>query len=133
MIIELTKGQSIQITGPAKVHVIDGELSLLGGSIQSGEEMIIKAGKQYPFQAENHTKIEVYGEKTEYCVMDTPLSPMDRNILVEKLSNFPFPLKIMLLGGSDTGKTTVVCFLANFFLNAGIRVAVIDLDMGLDK
>ena len=54
MIIELTKGQSIQITGPAKVHVIDGELSLLGGSIKSGEEIIIKAGKQYPFQAENY-------------------------------------------------------------------------------
>jgi len=130
MIIELTKGQSIQITGPAKVHVIDGELSLLGGSIKSGEEIIIKAGKQYPFQAENFTKIEVFGEKTEYCVMDTPLIPMDRKILVEKLSNFHFPLKIMLLGGSDTGKTTVVCYLANYFLNTGNRVAVIDLDMG---
>ena len=36
----------------------------------------------------------------------------------------------MVLGTIDTGKTTVVCYLANYFFNLGKTVAVIDLDMG---
>ncbi len=130
MILKLKQGQSVQITGPAKLHVIEGELSLLGCSIHSGEDVIIKAGKHYPFEAEIDAKAEVLGKETEYQIIEHPLIPMDRKNLVKKLTTLPPPLKIMILGNSDTGKTTLICYLANRLINTGSRVAVIDLDMG---
>ncbi len=36
----------------------------------------------------------------------------------------------MVLGGTDTGKTTFFAFLANTLLRAGKRVALVDVDMG---
>ncbi len=40
------------------------------------------------------------------------------------------PLKVFILGGPDTGKTTMAAFLANVASDAGLKVAVIDADVG---
>ncbi|WP_457751925.1 Clp1/GlmU family protein [Thermococcus sp.] len=40
------------------------------------------------------------------------------------------PVKIMIVGGTDTGKTTLLTFLLNEFMAEGLRVAVVDSDVG---
>ncbi len=40
------------------------------------------------------------------------------------------PLKVFLLGATDSGKTTMAAFLANLAVNAGLKVAVVDADVG---
>jgi len=130
MNIDLNAGQGIQITGPAKVRVIDGKLSLLGSIVPPDQEIIIREGKHFPFEAEMNSKIELDAINAQYMISNDPLIPLDRKELAKKISEFQSPVKVMVLGNVDTGKTTVICYLANYFFSLGKRVAVIDLDIG---
>lgn len=56
--------------------------------------------------------------------------PEDRFELLERIASEDKPLKVMLVGGTDSGKTTLLTFLANGLLELGFRVAVIDSDVG---
>lgn len=56
--------------------------------------------------------------------------PEDRFALLERLSSGSGPLKVMLIGGTDSGKTTLLTFLANGLIEAGLRVAIVDSDVG---
>ncbi|MFX1295074.1 MAG: Clp1/GlmU family protein [Promethearchaeota archaeon] len=130
MEINIQAGHGIQVKGPAKLLVIEGTLSLLGARISTDQETIIQAGKYSPFDVEENSKIELIGANLEYYIIDKPLIPSDRKELIKKIEFLMPPAKIMILGQVDTGKTTVICYLANYFFNLGKQVAVIDLDMG---
>ncbi|ADC69075.1 NUC156 family protein [Methanocaldococcus sp. FS406-22] len=56
--------------------------------------------------------------------------PEDRFEALSCIRDLVKPLKIILLGGVDSGKTTLATFLANELLNLGFRVAIIDSDIG---
>ncbi|ALV62409.1 hypothetical protein ADU37_CDS07100 [Thermococcus sp. 2319x1] len=56
--------------------------------------------------------------------------PEDRNEVLKIIQEEKKPLKIMVLGGVDSGKTTLTVFLANELLSQGFRVAIVDSDVG---
>ncbi|NJE08984.1 polyhydroxyalkanoate depolymerase [Thermococcus sp. M39] len=56
--------------------------------------------------------------------------PEDRRDILRILENHKKPVKVMILGGVDSGKTTLATFLANELLSLGFKVAVIDSDIG---
>ncbi|ASJ10424.1 polyhydroxyalkanoate depolymerase [Thermococcus sp. P6] len=56
--------------------------------------------------------------------------PPDRPELLEKLLRMEKPATVMLIGSTDSGKTTLLTFLANGLLKEGLRVAVVDGDVG---
>ncbi|NJE03725.1 Clp1/GlmU family protein [Thermococcus sp. MV11] len=56
--------------------------------------------------------------------------PEDRLTLLDGLSSMTGPVKVMLIGGTDSGKTTLLTFLANGLVERGLRVAVVDSDVG---
>ncbi|AIJ05163.1 GTP-binding protein [Methanocaldococcus bathoardescens] len=56
--------------------------------------------------------------------------PEDRFEVLNNLKDSQKPIKIVLLGGVDSGKTTLTTFLANELLNSGFKVAIIDCDIG---
>ncbi|WP_297499935.1 Clp1/GlmU family protein [Thermococcus sp.] len=55
--------------------------------------------------------------------------PPDRVKLVEELSSRA-PLKLMIVGDTDSGKTTLATFLANELISLGHSVAIVDADVG---
>ncbi|MDN5321043.1 MAG: polynucleotide 5-hydroxyl-kinase [Thermococcaceae archaeon] len=56
--------------------------------------------------------------------------PEDRGEVLKIIQKEKKPLKIMILGGVDSGKTTLTVFLANELLSQGFRVAIVDSDVG---
>jgi len=56
--------------------------------------------------------------------------PEDRKEVLKIIQEAEKPLKIMILGGVDSGKTTLTVFLANELLSQGFRVAIVDSDIG---
>ncbi|AEH25318.1 hypothetical protein PYCH_16520 [Pyrococcus yayanosii CH1] len=56
--------------------------------------------------------------------------PPDRVEAMEKIIERPKPVKVMILGGVDTGKTTLTVYLANALVEQGLKVAIIDSDVG---
>ncbi|CAB3289234.1 GTP-binding protein [Methanocaldococcus lauensis] len=56
--------------------------------------------------------------------------PDDRFEVLNNLKDSQKPIKILILGGLNSGKTTLTTFLANELLNLNYRVAIIDCDIG---
>ena len=56
--------------------------------------------------------------------------PEDRFEVLNYIKEAQKPLKIMIIGGIDSGKTTLATFLANELLNLGVKVAIVDSDVG---
>ncbi|NJD99020.1 polyhydroxyalkanoate depolymerase [Thermococcus sp. LS1] len=56
--------------------------------------------------------------------------PPDRFELLDKIAQSERPIRVMLIGGTDSGKTTLLTFLANGLIEMGLRVAIIDSDVG---
>jgi polynucleotide 5'-hydroxyl-kinase GRC3/NOL9 len=56
--------------------------------------------------------------------------PPDRFELLERIEALERPAKVMLIGATDSGKTTLLTFLANRLIDGGLRVAVVDSDVG---
>ncbi|NJE61493.1 Clp1/GlmU family protein [Thermococcus sp. 21S7] len=56
--------------------------------------------------------------------------PPDRFELLERITALERPAKVMLIGSTDSGKTTLLTFLANRLIDEGLRVAVVDSDVG---
>ncbi len=65
-------------------------------------------------------------DKTTYTV-DVP---DDRFEVLEAIRKHGKPLKLMLVGDVDSGKTTLLMFLLNSLMEEGVDVAVIDSDVG---
>ena len=56
--------------------------------------------------------------------------PEDRFEVLNYIKEAQKPLKIMIIGGVDSGKTTLATFLVNELLNLEVKVAIVDSDVG---
>lgn len=56
--------------------------------------------------------------------------PEDRGEVIKVIEEVKKPVKVMILGGVDSGKTTLAVFLTNELLKNGFKVGVIDSDVG---
>jgi polynucleotide 5'-hydroxyl-kinase GRC3/NOL9 len=56
--------------------------------------------------------------------------PGDRIELLRSVASHDKPLVLMVVGGVDSGKSTLITFLANELLSLGFRVALVDSDVG---
>ncbi|AEC51630.1 hypothetical protein PNA2_0714 [Pyrococcus sp. NA2] len=56
--------------------------------------------------------------------------PEDRKLVVERITSLKRPSTVMIIGDVDTGKTTLAIYLANELLSRGLRVAIVDSDVG---
>lgn len=56
--------------------------------------------------------------------------PNDRLEVLGVIKTHKKPVKVMIIGGTDSGKTTTMVFFANELLSLGFRIAVIDSDIG---
>ncbi|AMQ18512.1 Clp1/GlmU family protein [Thermococcus peptonophilus] len=56
--------------------------------------------------------------------------PEDRIELLKSIARHDKPFKLMVIGGVDSGKSTLITFLANELLSLGFKVAVVDSDVG---
>lgn len=56
--------------------------------------------------------------------------PEDRIKLLESIASYNKPFTLMVVGGVDSGKSTLITFLGNELLSLGFKVAVVDSDVG---
>ncbi|AAL80236.1 polyhydroxyalkanoate depolymerase [Pyrococcus furiosus DSM 3638] len=56
--------------------------------------------------------------------------PEDREYATKRILSLKRPSKIMVIGDVDTGKTTLIVYLANELISRGFKVAIVDADVG---
>ncbi len=121
------------VKGPATVKV-SGKCEVLGSNV-SGSTISVRAGKALPFEPGPGCRLHAtLGHGARMWTSD-PRSAgvsMWRVTSQTMLSTFQArgSLVAMVVGDTDTGKSTMCAYLANRALAAGIEPCVIDGDMG---
>lgn len=125
VIIDLTSKNPVLIYGPAYVTPMKGEVFILGKNLI--ERTYIKEYKAYPIETSSEARIyvEYYKKKPEF---KGNIGTKAWREYVEKF--FKNYNDTLILGETDSGKTSLTVFIANYALKKGLRPAVADYDPG---
>ena len=117
------------VKGPATV-TLAGTAYVFGKDV-SHSDVSVEAGKILPFEIDSLCQININldegGESwlADQCSAGTTMwQEIVNKILIEKFRT------ILLIGDTDTGKSSLATFIANLALKKNLKPAVIDADMG---
>jgi polynucleotide 5'-hydroxyl-kinase GRC3/NOL9 len=120
------------VKGPAKI-VVNGVCHILGCDV-SGQTVKVRAGKALPFELSNRCRLQVqlgHGARLWWAHPDQAGTSMWRSLTQQVLALAAGKkITVMLLGGTDTGKSTLAIYLANMAIRRGLVPCVIDGDIG---
>ncbi len=116
------------ISGEAHVTLLKGKGEVLGREITPGDKFKVVFSKSTPFFALKESSLKVIGGRVN--VVEGSSIPDDWMKIYRTVFNMKKPLKIIVLGGTDSGKTSFITFLANKLVGDGLRVCIIDSDVG---
>jgi polynucleotide 5'-hydroxyl-kinase GRC3/NOL9 len=123
------------IKGPAKV-IVKGACDVLGSDV-SGQIVKVRAGKALPFEPSNrwcrlHVQLG-HGARLWWANPKQAGTSMWRNLAEEVFAlaaGKKTTTTMMLVGDTDTGKSTLATYLANMAITSGLVPSVIDGDIG---
>lgn len=126
----LQAGKTLLITGPASLRVENGAATVFGASLQPRQKLIVRKERQLPITMLDESILEVeLGERASYLEIDGTSVPESWVAAVDAFHRLDAG-RTLVVGSTDTGKSTFCTFLANSSLRNGQNVAVIDADIG---
>jgi len=122
-------GNTLLIVGPASFELQDGRASVLGAPLDSTRHVVTR-GKQIPIEIHSLSSMKIHlgqdGSIEELSGSTIPLSWREAASTLEELEEGT----TVVVGGVDTGKSTLCTFLCNSLIRQGRRVALVDADIG---
>lgn len=127
--IELKRGDTLILHGPASALLVEGKASVLGCPLSSRRRLVIKSWRSRPIHAEEDLIIDfTYGEGGGFEVIDGDTIPMEWHRFAEKAAEKPSC--VCVYGGVDSGKTSLATLLLNIFIKKFGSAIYLDLDVG---
>ena len=127
--IRAETGKTLVIAGPASFELTEGEASVLGAPLDSARN-IVPRGKQTPVEIHSLSSFRVsLGEDAGAEVLDGSTIPLSWREAGSALVELGEGVAVVV-GGGDTGKTTLCTFLSNYLIAENRKVAVVDADIG---
>jgi len=127
--IQAEPGKTLVIVGPANFQLIKGEATILGAPLDSGRNLVTR-GKQTPIEVNTPCSLKVWiGESGDVVQLSGSTIPLSWREAASALSELGDGIAVVI-GGADTGKTTLCTFLANSLTREGTGVGVVDADIG---
>lgn len=131
--VVLSEGRVLRVVGPARIDVISGTILAVGSKFTSGASIIVHKYRSYGIKALTNVKLKVIlgeGSKIEEVkegeVVDEWLKASEQ---ILHICQKP-PCKILIIGPPDSGKSTFAAFVANYLREAGMKVCVVEGDIG---
>jgi polynucleotide 5'-hydroxyl-kinase GRC3/NOL9 len=130
--VRLIAGHELLVQGPATTRLVSGDVSSLAKRLVIGEPLTVRAGRLRIIEASEDSELDlITGQNGSVDEVEKSTIPPDWSALAEKVTTErATDLRIMVLGGLDTGKNTLITYLSNKLLQAGFKVAIVDADMG---
>lgn len=126
------KSEILLVKGPASVKVKSGEVSVLGLPLKINQVVVVRKNKVLPFELINDSSIIItLGENGDYSVEQGNVGTKIWDSVVNRVfMNKTLPRKVILIGETDSGKSTLATYLINLALSKGLRVGIVDGDVG---
>lgn len=126
--IKLSSGRTLLIEGPASVRLENGEGSILGAPLTRGWTTV-REDRQIPIETRTDMGVEVrLGHGSSYMMVEESTIPTGWREASQVIQQSPG--STVILGDVDSGKSSLCTFLANECVGHGLKVAVIDGDIG---
>ncbi|MGQ9469662.1 MAG: Clp1/GlmU family protein [Nitrososphaerales archaeon] len=130
----LSKGEVLLVKGPASIMAESEGLSVLGASIKPEEKIIVRKSKVLPIETdEDESFIRVtLGEGGESQISHDRIGTKIWDDVKEKaFNNIGLgKRRLIIIGETDSGKSTLTSYLVNIALMKGLKVIIIDGDIG---
>jgi polynucleotide 5'-hydroxyl-kinase GRC3/NOL9 len=127
--IRAEAGKTLMITGPASFQLIGGKASVLGAPLGSSRNIVVR-GKQTPIEIRFSSSFRIgLGDDASVEEIDGSTIPLSWNEAGSALVELGEGT-VVVIGGADTGKTTLCTFLSNVLALEDKEVAVVDADIG---
>ncbi len=131
----LDEGKVVRVTGPARITVKSGSVLLVGAIYGSNSQVIIHRLRSYAVKAIERSEVNVVlgsGASLEEPkegeeVIDDWLKISEG--LVKDTERVGKSL-IVVVGPVESGKTTLTAFITNTLMRYGVKVGIIDADVG---
>ncbi|KYH38811.1 MAG: hypothetical protein AYL30_002940 [Candidatus Hecatellales archaeon B24] len=131
--LKVEAGETLMVSGPASTMLLEGEAHILGAPLRPGERVTIRRWRLLPVYAVENCRVKVeLGSEGSLDKHDGSTIPEDWWRAASRIaeSSRLKPLTVAVLGGVDVGKTAFTVFLANQALKEGVKVSVVDGDVG---
>jgi polynucleotide 5'-hydroxyl-kinase GRC3/NOL9 len=126
-LIGLAPGDVLLVKGPGIVEC-EGNFTALGKDIRNN--VSVRAGKVLPFETNEGgtARVRVRRHGSVITVRHGKVGVSIWKDVAEKMHEKP--KRVMLVGATDTGKSTLTTYLSNLLYASGRRIAVVDGDVG---
>lgn len=127
---DLQAGKTLLITGPASLRLERGGVTVFGAPLQPRQKLTVMKEKQLPIEIIHDSTLEAeLGERASYLEIQGTATPDSWMAAAEAFQKLEVG-KALVIGSTDTGKSTLCTFLTNHSLKLERNVAVIDADIG---
>ncbi len=122
-------GKTLVIKGPASVKLLSGSGKVFGYTLTQKKPLFVRDSRALPIFTDVGMEVELnLGEGSSFEIVDRDTVPDDWKTLVSQtIKNHK---KIVVMGGTDSGKTSLTTFIINSLLGEGKRTCLVDLDLG---
>ncbi len=122
-------GRGFVVSGPSRVSVLEGELFVWGAPVKVGDVIDVVEGRSIGVSGVGRFSVEGDCEVVEVDYRELIPESWDKFIDII-LEDERRPLKVMVLGDSSVGKSTFVTYATNRLCLEGLKVGVVDCDVG---
>jgi len=126
--VSLRIGKTLLVDGPATVQVASGIVNVMGAVFAEGSLVKVRGFRRTPFYAEQ-SEASLVVEGDNYRVIDGSTIPASWVEAAEKTAAEEKGV-VIVVGETDSGKTSLATFLVNYYLNFHGEVGVVDSDPG---
>ncbi len=131
MEVKVNRNCLLVVYGPAKLYVKEGMLLATGYFIGEGDDVLVRSERGAAFYAVEATRLELVGgartSTSIYCD-ESLTSYINEWMKVTKQVKSTSPRRILVLGGIDTGKTTLATWLYNM-----LEKPILEADIGQNE
>jgi polynucleotide 5'-hydroxyl-kinase GRC3/NOL9 len=126
--LEAEAGECLLIGGPAQLKILEGRVEALGVKLSRGERVVVRVFRAIPIRVIEKSLLEVeHGVNGFVERVDEPY-PAEWIKVVDKVSEVKGT--VLVIGAVDVGKSTLCTLIANSLLSNGLKVGIIEGDVG---
>jgi polynucleotide 5'-hydroxyl-kinase GRC3/NOL9 len=131
-LLELKPHQTLLLKGPAEITAEGDGLTALAKPLKNNESTTVRRGKIMPFETDRASAVKVSLRRgADYLLAEEHVGVgIWRSVRDQVFAPDLKCRKVVIVGTTDSGKSTLSTYLLNTALSRGLAVGVIDEDVG---